>query len=144
VSDTVFDRIIACLDKASASDPNVHEAPVALLWPDEERRWQPVIDRLADRIPVVSLGTFEPAQRRGPAYWIRCVVAGTVDAHLVDGRPVVYLPGVPQNAVRAAETCTPELAPSPSCSTAADGSPTPRGATGPCGRCCLTPSTAWA
>ena len=111
MSDTVLDRIVTCLDKAQAFDQNVHEEPIALLWPDEERRWQSVVDRLAGRVPVVSLGTFEPAQRRGPAYWIRCVVAGTVDADLADGRPVVYLPGVPQNAVRAVETCAPELAP---------------------------------
>lgn len=111
MSETVLDRIVVCLDKAQTFDRNVHEGPVALLWPDEERRWQPVIDRLADRVPVVSLGTFEPEQRRGPAYWVRCVVARTVDAKLVEGRPVVYLPGVPQNAVRAVETCAPELAP---------------------------------
>lgn len=111
MSDTVLDRIVACLDKAQVFDQNVHEGPVVLLWSDEEARWQPVIERFADRVPVVSLGTFEPAQRHGPAYCIRCVVAGTVDADLVDGRPVVYLPGVPQNAVRAVETYALELAP---------------------------------
>lgn len=111
MSDTVLDCLVACLDKASAFDPNVHEAPVALLWPDEEARWQPVIGRIADRVPLVSLGAFEPAQQRGPAYWIRCVVAGTIDAGVGIGRPIVYLPGVPHGAVRAVENCAPELAP---------------------------------
>ena len=111
MSDTVLDRIVGCLEKAADYDPNVGEAPVALLWPDEDARWQPVIDRIAERVPLVSLGEFEPAQRRGPAYWIRCVLARTVDAGLTDGRPIVYLPGVPQGAVRAVESCAPELAP---------------------------------
>ncbi|TQM43378.1 BREX-1 system phosphatase PglZ type B [Pseudonocardia cypriaca] len=111
MSDTVLDRLVECLAKASAFDPNVQEAPVALLWPDEEARWQSVIGRIAGRVPLVSLGAFEPAQQRGPAYWVRCVVAGTIDAGLADGRPVIYLPGVPQGAVRAVETCAPELAP---------------------------------
>jgi hypothetical protein len=112
VSDTVLDRIVGCLAKMSTYDPNVHEAPVALLWPDEEARWQPVIERIAERVPLVSLGASESAQRRGPSYWIRCVVAGTIDAGLAASRPVVvYLPGVPQGALRAVENCAPELAP---------------------------------
>lgn len=111
MSDTVLDRLVACLAKASEFNPNVHEAPIALLWPDEEARWWPVIDRIEGRVPLVSLGPFEPARRRGPAYWVRCVVARTIDSGLAEGRPVVYLPGVQQGAVRAVETCAPELAP---------------------------------
>ena len=30
----------------------------------------------------MTLGDYDPAARQGPAYWIRCVVAGTVDAGL--------------------------------------------------------------
>ena len=42
---------------------------------------------------------------------MRCVVAGTVDAGLPDGPPIVYLPGVARSELRAVDTCPPELAP---------------------------------
>ena len=62
---------------AGCYDPNVRVAPVALLWPDEGAQWEQVIDRVGEHLPVVSLGEYDPAAQRGPAYWIRCVVAGT-------------------------------------------------------------------
>lgn len=109
--DTVLDRIIARVRGALEYNANAHVAPVALLWPDENAQWQPVIDRLSDHLPLVSLGDYDPAARRGPAYWVRCVVAGTVDAGLAEGPPLVYLPGVARSALRAVDTCPVELAP---------------------------------
>ncbi|MCW6004623.1 BREX-1 system phosphatase PglZ type B [Micromonospora sp. CPCC 205371] len=111
MTETVLDRIVACLRNALAYDPNVRVAPVALLWPDEGAQWRQVIDHIGHRLPLVSLGEFDPAARRGPAYWLRCVVAGTVDIGLPDGPPVVYLPGVSRSALRAADSCPTELAP---------------------------------
>lgn len=111
MSDTVLDGIVAAVRAAMAYNANAHVAPVALLWPDEGAQWQPVIDRLGDHLPIVSLGGHDPLARRGPAYWVRCVVAGTVDAGLPEGSPVVYLPGVARNALRAVESCPAELAP---------------------------------
>jgi hypothetical protein len=110
VSETVLDRIVGCLRAALAHDPNVQEAPIALLWPDEGRQWQPVVERIGERL-LVSLGEYDPAARQGPSYWLRCVVAGTIDAGLPDGPPVVYLPGVSRGAIRAADGCPPEIAP---------------------------------
>jgi hypothetical protein len=111
MSETVLDRIVACLLAAQENNANAHVAPVALLWPDEGRQWEQVIDRIGERLPLVSLGDYEPAARRGPAYWIRCVVAGTVDVGLPVGIPVVYLPGVARHALRAVDSCPIELAP---------------------------------
>jgi len=111
VSDTVLDQIVAAVRAALAYNANAHQAPVALLWPDEGAQWQPVVDRLAEHLPVVSLGDYDPPARRGPGYWVRCVVAGTVDVGLPDGVPVVYLPGVSRAALRAVDTCPAELAP---------------------------------
>ena len=45
-----------------------------------------------------------PKPRRGPAYWMRCVVARTIDAGLPEGPLVVYLPGVARSELRAADT----------------------------------------
>ena len=112
VSETVLDRVVGCLRAAlDAFDPNVRVAPVALLWTDEGAQWAPIVPRIAERLPVVSLGAYEPEARRGPAYWLRCVVARTIDAGLPAGPIVVYLPGVSRSELRAADTCPPELAP---------------------------------
>jgi hypothetical protein len=111
VRETILDGMIGALRAAMAFDPNVQEEPVALLWPDEGAQWQQVVDRIAERLPVVSLGSYDPENHRGPAYWIRCVVAGTIDMGLPEGTPIVYLPGVRRSAIRASDNCPPELAP---------------------------------
>jgi len=111
VSDTVLDRVVARVRAALTYDPNVRVAPVALLWPDEGAQWTRVIDRIGEHLPVVSLGDYDPAARCGPAYWVRCVVAGSVDIGLPEGQPIVYLPGVSRSAMRAADNCPLELAP---------------------------------
>lgn len=111
MSETVLDEIVGCLHAASAYNANVHAAPVALLWPDEAGQWRPVVARIGERVPLVSLGEYEPTKRRGPAYWIRCLVAGTLDAGLPEGPPVVYLPGVARSELRAVDSCPAELAP---------------------------------
>ena len=111
MSETVLDRLVACLQAALVYNANASVEPVALLWPDETGQWRPVIRRIGDRLPVVTLGEYDPGQRQGPAYWIRCVVARTIDVGLPDGPPIVYLPGVPRSELRAVDSCPPELAP---------------------------------
>ena len=78
MSETVLDRLIACLEAALDHHSAVGVAPIALLWPDEGRQWEAVIDRVADRLPVITLGDYDPDAHRGPAYWIRCIVARTI------------------------------------------------------------------
>jgi hypothetical protein len=111
VSETVLDGLRNSLLTSLSYAPNVRVAPVALLWPDDGAQWQPIIGRLSEELPVISLGDYDAAARLGPAYWIRCVVAGSVDAGLPKGTPIVYLPGVSRSQLRAADTCPPQLAP---------------------------------
>jgi hypothetical protein len=111
VSETILDQLAKRLAEALAYNANAHVAPAALLWPDEARQWQAVIDRISDRIALVRLGQFDPAARQGPAYWIRCAIARTIDVGLADGPPVVYLPGVGRSDLRAVDGCSAELAP---------------------------------
>jgi hypothetical protein len=112
VSETVLDRVVGCLRAAlDAYDPNVRVPPVALLWTDESTQWARILPRVAEHLPVISLGEYEPEVRRGPAYWLRCVVARTIETGLLDRPVVVYLPGVSRSELRAADTCPPELAP---------------------------------
>ncbi len=111
MSESVLDRLVTVLSAALEYNAGAVEAPVALLWPDEARQWEAVIDRIGDRLPVVSLGVYDTDARRGPAYWLRCVVAGTVHAELPVGTPIVYLPGVARGALRAVESCPGDIAP---------------------------------
>jgi len=111
VTQTVLDRLVLRLEEALAYNANANVEPIALLWPDGNSQWQSVIDRIGERLPVLRLGAYDPEARQGPAYWVRCVVAGTVDAGIPNGPPIVYLPAVARSGMRAVEGCTPELAP---------------------------------
>jgi len=111
MSERVLDRLVARLTEALVYNRNAYVEPEALLWPDHGSQWFPVIGQLSTRLPVVHLGDYDLARKQGPAYWIRCVVMGTVEAGLSGGRPIVYLPGVAKSDLRAIEACPPEVAP---------------------------------
>lgn len=84
-----------------------------MLWPDKERQWEPLLPRLRERLPVFTLGTYAPDQATGPAYWLRCIIARTIEHPLLAGVavPILYLPGVSRQDVRAIETCPRALQP---------------------------------
>lgn len=111
MSETVLDRLASALDEASSSDGNVFAPPVAVLWPDKARQWEGLIERLREHRRILMLGTHDPAQGTGPAYWLRCVVAGTVMAHGSSGLPVVYLPGVSRDDLRSVAADDQAIAP---------------------------------
>lgn len=111
MSDTMLDRLGARVGEALEYNANALAPPVALLWPDEGRQWEPIVGRLRERLRVVSLGEYAPEHAQGPAYWVRCVVAGAVAVELPDGCPIVYLPGVARGDLRAIESCPSQLAP---------------------------------
>lgn len=111
MSETVLDRLLTRLAEALTYNANAQVAPAALLWPDDSSQWMPIISRIRERLPIVILGEYDPKSAQGPAYWIRCVVTGRVDAGLPAGRPIVYLPGVARSELRAVESCPVELAP---------------------------------
>lgn len=110
---TLLDALIAAFDDALRTPEGV-APPVAILWPDPDSQWQSVVARLRSSFPrVYTLGSYDPDTLVGPAVWLRCIVdrglpdlappAGTV--------PVLYLPGVTRQALRAVEGCPPELQP---------------------------------
>jgi hypothetical protein len=112
MSEKVLDRIAAVLDAALNFDPNVVTEPIAVLWPDEGRQWEGAVSQLQQRRCVVRYGTFDASRHQGPAYWLRCVIAATVESEgLPDGVPIIYLPGFSRDAIRALDTVEPELAP---------------------------------
>lgn len=90
------------------------ERPVAILWTDPRAEWAPVIQVLKTRLPeLLVLGEYDAEDRTGPAIWIRCLVERTLDPpNLPAGKPpVVYLPGVSRQQLRAGEECPDEVKP---------------------------------
>lgn len=111
MSETMLDRLAVALDEAASSDRNVFASPVAVLWPDKARQWEGAVARLRERRRVLTLGPHDPGQCSGPAFWLRCVVAGTVEAEGPNGLPVIYLPGVSRDDLRSVGADDPLLAP---------------------------------
>ncbi len=111
MSDTVLDRLVLALDEATKSDGNVFVPPAALFWPDRARQWEGAIERIRERRRLLSMGGYEPTAGRGPALWLRCVIAGTVDVDTPHGLPVVYMPGVSRDDLRSAAANDQGLAP---------------------------------
>jgi hypothetical protein len=112
VSDKLIDRVLKVLDSARTFDSNVFEAPIAILWPDEERQWEGAISELQQHRPIMRYGTFDLEVRQGHSYWLRCVIAGTLELEGAPaGIPIVYLPGISRSALSALDVASADLAP---------------------------------
>lgn len=110
----LIERLKGALRAAAVFNPDVQVAPACILWPDRDRQWEAVISRLQGELPeLLVLGDYTPANRIGPAIWLRCVLAGTVDdVNLpADRTPIIYLPGVSRQDLRAIESCPEHLKP---------------------------------
>ncbi|MBB3332249.1 hypothetical protein BDK63_003143 [Halomonas campaniensis] len=107
-------HLVNCLRSAAAYNPDVQAAPACILWPDRERLWEPVIAQVQAELPeLLVLGDYAPEQRRGPAIWVRCAIAGTVEGIELDDEtpPILYLPGVGRQDLRAVSECPEALKP---------------------------------
>jgi hypothetical protein len=110
---TVIERLaerIADLEKQGA---NTLVPPAAILWTDHHREWQDQVASLRGVRDVLTLGDYEPGSRTGPAIWIRCMLGRTIeeDKLLPGVIPIVYLPGVAREDLRAVEDCSEALVP---------------------------------
>ncbi len=119
----IVEELVRRVRSAAVYNPEVQVAPACILWPDRERQWEPIVPRLQAELPeMFVLGDYDPAKRRGPAIWLRCVLAGKfleeLPERIQEGEkdlvlpktppPIFYLPGVGRQDLRAVETC-PEL-----------------------------------
>lgn len=104
---TLLAAVAGSLSTATRYHTGVEERPAAVLWTDADRQWQPLVKRLQEQLlQLVVLGDYDAAQRIGPAVWLKCIVARTIDIGLgPDVVPIVYLPGVSRQALRAAAEC---------------------------------------
>jgi hypothetical protein len=113
MSQTVGQQLVKALRTAAqAYAPGDQVAPCAVLWADPDCLWAGVVPALLPLLPeLYQLGAYDPQQRSGPALWLRCIEARLVPgAPPLDTTPVLYLPGVSREQLRAAEDCTAELA----------------------------------
>ena len=112
-SATVLDRLIEQL-RARDTPLDGQTRPAAILWTDPKREWLPLVDVLRPRAEeYLVLGDYDAGRRTGPAVWVRCVVDRALDEPALpdDRPPIVYLPGVARQDLRAGEECPDGLKP---------------------------------
>jgi len=110
----VIEHLTKSVRSAAVYNPEIQVAPACILWPDKDRQWEAVMPRLRHELPeLLILGDYNPEERTGPAIWLRCVIAGSIqDGILPEGRtPIFYLPGVSRQELRAVESCSDLLKP---------------------------------
>ncbi|MFA5263807.1 MAG: BREX-1 system phosphatase PglZ type B [Opitutaceae bacterium] len=99
---------------AAAVSPEGVAPPVAILWTDPDAQWRPLVAELSKSFPeLYTLGDFVPGKRIGPAIWLKCVIERTLpDASPPAGHiPVLYLPGLSRQVLRAGSECPALLQP---------------------------------
>ena len=98
----------------SLRGPDGAEPPAALLWTDPDGQWRPLIPALMKALPeLYELGDYAPAERRGPVIWLKCIVERTLPDAVPEAgaTPVLYLPEVGLQTLRAADDCDAMLQP---------------------------------
>ena len=117
---TVLDALVREIRIAAAFDKNDLVVPVAILWPDEEKSWIDLLPKLREAMPeLLTLGVYDPATKTGPAIWIKSMLGKGEDGKRLlpqvdwpDGAvPVIYMPGIARQQLRAVEECPRELKP---------------------------------
>jgi hypothetical protein len=110
---TLLDAMVASLLKAGRHGPGEAE-PAAILWTDADGQWLSLIPQLKMLLPQLFVhGVYEPAERQGPAIWLRCITEGTLNEFQLPAGvvPVIYLPHVSRQTLRDVEGCPQELQP---------------------------------
>ena len=106
--------VLVELLEAACKHATSESAPVAILWSDPKEEWQPLIGKLRERLPqLVSYGEYDLESLTGPAIWLKCVVERTLsDVQIpADLTPIIYLPGISRQSLRAGNDCPVELQP---------------------------------
>ncbi len=111
---TVFDAIIESLEKAADYNKNDQSKPAAILWTDKDCQWLSLADKLRVALPeFLTMGNYEPEIKKGPGIWIRCMIARKLDEANwpQEAIPILYMPGVSRQELRAVEDCPEHLKP---------------------------------
>lgn len=110
---TFLDALVAALLRAGQYNKNDQVPPAAILWPDKECQWEPLLPELRERLPILTLGPYAPTERTGSAFWLRCMLARTLSDDVLPAEPVpiIYLPDISRAEIRAIEECPRSLQP---------------------------------
>ena len=103
---TVLAALVQSIRDSAKFNPQTHVAPSVILWPDHERQWESVIQRLQAEMPeLLVLGKLDASKKTGPGIWLRCAIANLIpEVQLGEAtKPVIYLPGVSRADFRAVE-----------------------------------------
>ncbi len=110
----VIEALVDSLEAAAKFNPNDVVHPFAVLWSDHDAQWLPIIPQLRRLLPqLFSYGEYQPDQRTGPAIWLRSIVDGELPGIDLpqEATPVIYLPGVSRQELRAVQECPDRLKP---------------------------------
>jgi hypothetical protein len=113
-ANTPLQALAQALRRAARHNAEVECAPHCILWPDKHAQWRPIIQALQAELPeLLALGPLDEAHRSGPAIWLRCAIAGQVEAVSLPpaNPPILYLPEVGRQDLRAIEHCPEPLKP---------------------------------
>jgi len=116
---TLLEAVRASLAHAARYNPGDVVAPAAVLWTDADGQWQPLVEQLRGLMPeLLTLGEYDADTRTGPAIWLRTVIEPAVRAEKFPDLawptgevPVIYMPGVSRQTLRAVEECPDALKP---------------------------------
>ena len=111
---SVVEALARSLEAAARYNSNDAEKPDTILWSDQDSQWWPIIPQLRRLMPqLLTMGDYNPEQRTGPAIWLRCVLDGTLDGCGIPEKatPIIYLPGVGRQELRAIQECPDNLKP---------------------------------
>lgn len=110
---TLYQTLVHALRRAADYNKADASAPVAVLWTDAARQWESLLPRLRTELPILTLGLYDSATRTGPAIWLRCMVARALSKadwpH--NTTPIIYLPGISRQELRAVDECPRALQP---------------------------------
>jgi len=111
---TVINQWVNTVRESSVYNPNTQIEPAVVLWTDKECQWLPVLSQLREMLPeLLVYGELNIDERTGPAIWLKCVIAKTLDSVLLpeDFTPVIYLPGISRAELRDVVNCPDGLKP---------------------------------
>jgi len=100
--------------QACTSTSDGVEPPAAILWTDPKGHWKLLESALLEAIPeLLVYGEYNPESRTGPAIWLRCMIDRALETPEIpeDAVPIIYLPRVGRQDLRAGEECPDALKP---------------------------------
>ena len=111
---TLIEEVKDSLGRAGRYNRGDIVSPAAILWTDADSQWEPLVAQLRPLLPeLLTLGEYDPEGKTGPAIWLRCAIERSLpDIELPeDTIPILYIPNVSRQTLRAVEECPDSLKP---------------------------------